>query len=165
MRTALLFCLWLACSGSLLADPVQQEVEAQIVVLTNRERAKLALPPLESDDTLVLVSRGHSEEMARLNYFEHESPTPGLKEPWDRANKAGVDSDEFGENLFFSEGHSATKLAKLALTAWMKSPGHRANLLSPNFTRVGIGLARHNKQIYVTQMFSAALDPYPPATK
>lgn len=49
--------------------------------------------------------------MARLNYFEHESPTPGLKEPWDWANKAGVDSDEFGENLFFSEGHSATKLS------------------------------------------------------
>lgn len=162
MRMALLFCLWLACSGVLLADPLQDAVEAQIVVLTNRERVKLGLSPLQADGTLVMVSRGHSEEMARLNYFEHESPTPGLKEPWDRANKAGVDSDEFGENLFFSEGHPVTKLANLAMTAWMKSPGHRANLLSPNFTRVGIGLASFKKQIYVTQMFSASLDPYPP---
>lgn len=151
--------LWLL-TVSLAADPMRDAVEAQIVVLTNQERAKAGLQPLAADTVLAQVSRGHSEEMARLNYFEHESPTPGYRDPWDRANRAGWDSNEFGENLFFAEGHSPSKVAALCLAAWMKSPGHRANLLSPNYTRVGIGLATHHKQIYVTQMFSAALEPY-----
>lgn len=155
---AALLGLWLACP--IAADTVSEAVEAQIAVLTNKERMKAGLPPLEADIVLIRVSRGHSEEMARLNYFEHESPTPGYKDPWDRANRAGWDSNEFGENIFFAEGHPPAKVAALCLAAWMKSPGHRANLLSRDYTRVGIGLATHNKQIYVTQMFSASLEPY-----
>jgi uncharacterized protein YkwD len=139
---------------------MDQAMEAQIVALTNQQRGKLGLAPLASDSVLATVARGHSEEMARLNYFEHESPTPGRTDPWDRANLAGVDSNEFAENIFFAEGHAPTKVAGLAVAAWMKSPGHRANLLGVGYSRVGIGLARHNKQVYVTQLFSADLQPY-----
>lgn len=163
MRWLLQALVMVAASVSLAADATLSAAEAQIVKLSNQERARLGLPLLESDSTLAQVSRGHSEEMARLNFFEHESPTPGRREPWDRANLAGVDSEEFGENLFFAEGSPVPKTPGMAVSAWMKSPGHRANLLSPSFTRVGVGLAVYRKQVYVTQMFSNALEPYRPA--
>jgi len=163
MRWLLRALVIVSASVCLAADATLSGAEAQIVKLSNQQRARLGLPLLEADSTLAAVSRGHSEEMARLNYFEHESPTPGRRDPWDRANLAGVDSDEFGENLFFAEGSPVAKTATLAVTAWMKSPGHRANLLSPNYTRVGVGLSVYKKQVYVTQLFSGTLEPYRPS--
>jgi len=160
MLRILALTLWLSCSWQALADSTLTGLEAQIVALSNRERSRVGLPALTAASELADVARGHSEEMARLNYFEHESPTPGRTEPWDRANLAGIDSAEFGENIFLAEGHAPVKVPNLAVTAWMHSPGHRANLLSPAFNHVGIGLAVFKKQIYVTQLFSAELEPY-----
>ena len=117
------------------------------------------LGPLAGDPLLAKVARDHSLEMAKLNYFDHESPTPGRRYPWDRVNLAGVDSNEFGENIYLAEGYPLSQSPSQAMDSWIKSKVHRNNMLSPKFSRFGIGIATIGSQVYVTQLFSAELGP------
>jgi uncharacterized protein YkwD len=106
--------------------------EARMLELVNGEREKAGLRPLAPDAQLRGVARAHSEEMFRLGYFAHVSPQTGS--PADRVRAAGVRFVVTGENLAFAP---TTDLAHAGL---MASPGHRANILTAEYTRVGIGV-------------------------
>lgn len=106
--------------------------EAQMLALINQERAKNGLPALQVDPRLVETARLKSRDMIAAGYFGHNSPTYGS--PFDMMRVAGVKYRYAGENL---AGASTVERAHQAL---MASPGHRANILSPRFTRVGIGI-------------------------
>ncbi|HHY11723.1 MAG TPA: hypothetical protein GX529_03740 [Firmicutes bacterium] len=120
--------------------------EKLMVDLVNEERAKLGLKPLEIDMKLVELGRMKSQDMIDLNYFSHTSPTYGS--PFDMMQKAGVEYRMAGENL---AGASTVERAHDAL---MQSDGHRRNILNPDFTHIGIGIAKGGPYgMMFTQMF------------
>lgn len=106
--------------------------EQRMLELVNQERARQGLPPLVMDEALREVARRHSEEMFRLSYFAHTSPVTGS--PADRLNAAGIRYTVAGENLAYAPA------VQVAHDGLMNSPDHRKNILSPDFSRVGIGV-------------------------
>jgi len=127
----------------LAPDPI---AERQLFDLVNEERTQRSLLALVWDQRLVPVARAHSEEMLRLKYFSHDSPVSGS--PFDRLKAAKITYSRAGENLAYAQSIS------VAHRALMDSPGHRENILRPEFTRIGIGVI--NAGVYgrmVTQLF------------
>ncbi len=112
-----------------VADPA---AERQLFDLVNEERTSAGLPLLAWDDRLVPIARAHSAEMFTLRYFSHQSPVAGT--PFDRLKAAGVTYSRAGENLAYAQS------VTVAHRGLMSSEGHRANILSPQFTRIGIGV-------------------------
>jgi uncharacterized protein YkwD len=115
--------------ASVRADP---DAEARMLELVNAERAKAGLRPVVADTRLRDVARLHSEEMFALGYFSHTSPVQGT--PVDRLRRGGVPFRLSGENLAYAP------TVEIAHAGLMASPGHRANILTPEYTRVGIGV-------------------------
>jgi uncharacterized YkwD family protein len=127
-----------AASGTL------SQFEKQVVDLTNQERAKNGLPALKMDAELSKVAREKSNDMKAKNYFSHTSPTYGS--PFDMMKQFGVDYRAAGENIAMGQ-----RSPEEVVNAWMNSEGHRKNILSSNFTHIGVG---HNADgNYWTQMF------------
>lgn len=108
------------------------QAEEKMLILVNAERAKQNLPPLVGDNTLKQVAQAHASDMLTRGYFSHYTPE-GIS-PFDRMSAAGITYEYAGENLAFSPN------VDLAMQGLMQSPGHRANILSPNFRKVGIGV-------------------------
>lgn len=127
-----------------------------IVEATNQARALANLPPLKSVVKLADCAREHSREMCELNYFDHKSPTPGMETPRDRVQKLKLNAMVVGENIYMSSGNPAA-IVEMSMAAWMKSPGHRANILKPEYTCIGVGLYAKGQDVYVTQVFSSDL--------
>ena len=114
---------------TLEADPLS---ERQLVALVNEERVAAGLAPLELDPRLVPVARAHATEMFRLRSFSHVSTVTGT--PFDRLFAAGIRYTRAGENLAYARSVAT------AHRGLMDSPGHRENILRPEFTRIGIGV-------------------------
>lgn len=122
------------------------DLEQEMLDLINEERAREGLSPLVMDEQLVDVARNHSEDMFERGYFAHVT-AEGIT-PFDRMRAAGVDYQVAGENL----AHAAT--LSIAHTGLMNSPGHRANILRPEFGRVGIGIMDGGEYgLMITQNF------------
>ena len=85
--------------------------------------------------------------MADKNYFDHTSPTYGS--PFDMMKKFGIKYNTAGENI--AKGQTT---AQSVMNSWMNSPGHRANILSSNFGKIGVGYVNKNGTTYWTQMFT-----------
>jgi uncharacterized protein YkwD len=146
-----------------LAEEYGQEDrdEQDLLTAINKERKTRGLGPLTLDPLLTTTARAHSREMCDLNYFDHESPTPACQTPLDRYLVARrVQGQEplraalVGENLFYASVTDGVYNASYAHTRLMASPGHRANILEPRFTKVGVGLYRDPQgRFWVTEMF------------
>lgn len=98
----------------------------------NKIRKHAGLPPLERDEKLERIARAHTRDMAESRYFAHQSPTQGSTH--ERMRRAGFPFPRYGENI--GRARSAEEIHAL----WLRSPGHRANLLDPTFSHVGIGV-------------------------
>jgi uncharacterized protein YkwD len=98
-------------------------------------------------------AREHSQEMCQLQYFSHTSPTKGLETPRDRVQKFDLNPMMVGENIYMSSGNPKT-VVQTSMDAWMKSPPHRANILKPEYTCIGVGIYGQGLDVYVTQVFS-----------
>ncbi|WP_413028768.1 CAP domain-containing protein [Priestia aryabhattai] len=121
--------------------------ENKVVELVNQERAKAGLKPLTANWELARVTRYKSEDMRDKKYFDHQSPTYGS--PFDMMSKFGITYKTAGENI---AGGQTTPEA--VMQAWMKSPGHKANILNPGFTQIGVGYAKGGSYgHYWTQQF------------
>lgn len=118
--------------------------EARVIDLTNEQRRKNGLSNLQPDTALSNVAQEKSNDMQAKNYFSHTSPTYGS--PFDMMRDFGVSYTSAGENIAMGQ-----RSAEEVVNAWMNSEGHRKNILSPNFTHIGVG---HTSQgNYWTQMF------------
>lgn len=106
--------------------------EQQMLKLVNIERVSRGLRALNFSENLAKVGRGHCREMFEKGYFSHYTKE-GLS-PFDRMVKFDVVFNYAGENLALAPN------AILAMKGLMQSPGHRANILSTNFGKVGIGV-------------------------
>jgi uncharacterized YkwD family protein/spore coat assembly protein SafA len=125
-----------------------QSWEQQVVQLVNAERTKAGLQPLAYDWELSRVARFKSEDMRDRNYFSHQSPTYGS--PFDMMRQFGISYRTAGENIAAGQ-----RSPQEVVNAWMNSPGHRANIMNANFTKIGVGLAKGGSYgYYWTQMFA-----------
>ena len=108
------------------------DLEKRMLDLVNQERQAAGLSPLQADPELTEVARKHSADMFARGYFAHDTPE-GLT-PFDRMKEAKVNFLTAGENLALAPTLS------IAHSGLMNSPGHRANILRPQFGRLGIGI-------------------------
>jgi len=131
------------------APPAPSETEAQearVVALTNEQRAAAGCPALTADDRLANSARGHSADMASQDYFDHKSKDG--RSFVDRIKAAGY-SKPGAENIAAGQ-----KTPESVMDGWMKSPGHRANILNCGLKALGVGVAKGGSYgIYWTQNF------------
>ncbi len=120
--------------------------EQKMLNLLNADRAANGLAPLTMDAELCRLARLKSADMRDNNYFAHESPTYGRVK--DMLTSFGYAFKGAGENI----AHHAT--VEKAEAAFMSSDGHRHNILSSAWQKVGIGIVQDaNGYVYVTQIF------------
>ncbi|MDI1459722.1 sigma-70 family RNA polymerase sigma factor [Catellatospora sp. KI3] len=123
-----------------------QTLEEQILVLVNAERKKVGCGPVHADARLAKAARLHSEDMAKRDYFSHDTPE-GVS-PWDRAKAQGYTTPS-AENI--AAGNAT---AKATMQQWMNSKGHRANILNCSSKAMGVGRGTGGTyRYYWTQMF------------
>ncbi|MFS8201557.1 CAP domain-containing protein [Streptomyces sp. CWNU-52B] len=122
---------------------------AEVVALTNAERAAAGLAPLAEDPLLTRAAQAHSADMVARAFYSHTAPDGS--EPWHRAAAAGSTRRTIGENIACGQRSAAE-----VVQGWMDSPGHRANILKPAFTHIGVGFAGGGSAgTYWTQLFGA----------
>ena len=106
--------------------------EEKMLEDVNKERTSRGIAPVEMDTSLQQLARNYAQEMLAKGYFSHYTPD-GLS-PFDRMNSAHIQFTYAGENLAFSANED------LAMQGLMNSPGHRENILSKNYHKIGIGV-------------------------
>lgn len=111
-------------AGGVLSAP-----ERSLLVEMNRTRAAHGLGPLRIDGALQRAARAHSRDMLRRNYFSHGAFGS-------RMQRFGVRGPVIAENI--AAGSGVRGRARAIVAGWLSSPSHRASLLRPGFTRVGV---------------------------
>jgi len=133
-----------ACAPAPPSSCGMDSTSAAILTDVNASRAQAGLPGLAANGQLTCLAQGWSGYMASTNSFEHRNLAAVLASP----GYGGYHT--LGENIL--EGPASITAGDMH-TAWMNSPEHRANILSPSFTSVGIGLAWANGQVWATEDF------------
>ena len=141
-----------ATAASALTAPTPDE--AGLTVLANQSRAAAGLGSVAPADDLVAVARAHARQMAAQGRLFHTADLLGALPRWQQAGEVVARSD-------------------VGVVSWMgvveadfvTSPIHRAVLLSPRFTNVGVGVAYNGPKIYVAEVFGrlSGAPPQPPA--
>jgi uncharacterized protein YkwD len=114
---------------------------AQVVTLTNAERAKAGCGALSVDPVLTSVAQAHSQDMATHNYFSHDSQDG--RSPFDRMTAAGYQYSTAAENIAAGQ-----RTPQDVVTGWMNSEGHRANILNCALKEIGVGYATASGSTY-----------------
>ncbi|MER7177135.1 CAP domain-containing protein [Streptomyces mesophilus] len=109
----------------------QSGAEAQVLTLVNQERAQAGCQPVEADAELAELASDFSADMASRGFFDHTDPDGDT--PWDRADAVGI-ANLGGENIARGQAN-----AQSVMDSWMKSPGHRANILNCEYKTLGVG--------------------------
>ena len=125
-------------------SPSVTAYEQEVIRLVNEIRAENGLSPLAHYWELSRVARYKSQDMKDNRYFSHTSPVYGS--PSKMIRDFGISYRAAGENIAY--GYAT---AQKVVDAWMNSSGHRANILSPNYTHIGVGYVASGN--YWTQMF------------
>ena len=116
--------------------------ETAIIEMTNTVRQREKLLPVASDKALTAAARAYAAYLAKTNKFAHDADG---HQPSDRASASGYEHCQIAENLALSSdsrGYDARVLATHTVEGWLNSPGHRANLLAPGVTDIGVAVAR-----------------------
>lgn len=131
------------------------EVEREVWQLTNATRGQLGIQILTADPNLIDASRRHSMDMLSRRFFSHHNPEGRSlmdRLPQGYASRISMSA----ENIWTGSGcypSPPQTLARMIMNAWMSSPGHRQNILTPGFTHVGIGVAAFGREVRATQIF------------
>jgi uncharacterized protein YkwD len=154
MRLALLSYLVLASTfvsaNTAAAEPADKnDFVGRVLELTNAERQNAGLAPLELSPALEDSAQSYSQVLASSGCFDHTcGPVPNFA---DRDGQAGyTDWTDIGENIA-----AGFPTPEAVVESWMNSPGHRANILSAQFTEIGVGMTSGGGQYgtYWTQEF------------
>lgn len=145
-----------------LVEVKSAEVKASVIVntasaeriafgLINQKRAENGLKPLAWSDDIEAFARRHSQDMADNKYFGHRGLDGSMVS--DRADRTGVTKwRAIGENIAFNRGYKEP--IEVAVELWMQSPGHRQNLLNPDWRESAVGVAiAGDGSYYFTQVF------------
>lgn len=130
---------------------LQQDLEKRVAWMVNEERRKAGLSKLEVAPLLGVAARAHSTDMATRNYYSHHSPEGTTVA--DRVTLTGYGFAVVGENIAWGQEN-----ARQVMNAWMRSRGHKANILNPQYTEIGVGVeeTRHGAIVW-TQNFGTPL--------
>ena len=152
------FLVALGLFGPATADDPKPEpklelskAEEKLLELTNEERAKEKLPPLESQPQLFKAARDHAANMAKKGELAHilDKKTPDA-----RVDDAGYVWMAVAENIASTDRDTL----EVVMEKWMKSELHRANILNKDFRHIGLGIAKNDKgDTYFTQVFATPL--------
>jgi uncharacterized protein YkwD len=127
-----------------------EEIDRQVFRAVNRERKTRAIPELEWHERAAKAAHVHSKRMAERNFFSHIDPRRG--DLADRLKAEGISWTAIAENLFQQQGYKDP--VERAVAGWLKSEGHKRNLLNPAYTHTGIGVAtRSDGTTFYTQIF------------
>jgi uncharacterized protein YkwD len=137
------------------------DARQRLFELINAERVKAGLDALTFDPELAAVALKHSEDMRANDFVAHVSPTSGTSE--ERLLKAGIVTDRASENV--GKGYAPEEIHE----GFMNSPGHRAAILRPDVTHIGIGVASKRESdrttYLVTELFIRRVPPLGPGAK
>jgi hypothetical protein len=148
--TLLFLCLLAA--PSFAQEPFDAAGEKQLIELVNQERVRQGLPPLATDDRLTQAARKHTQLMVKH---------AGLSHQFDDEESLQVRTAD--ENLRFdrqAENVAQEMDVPGAHAILMNSPPHRANILSPGYNAIGVGVLRSGDLLYVTEDFAHRLPDY-----
>jgi uncharacterized protein YkwD len=139
-------------------DPDVAGLERRTEAAADEARRAAGLLPLLHSEALARVARAHSRDMAQRGYFGHEAPDG--RGPADRVRDAGIAYAKVAENVAQNQGWEDP--VRQAMDGWLQSPGHRANLLDPDFTHTGVGIEIDAEagRFFFTQLF---VEPGPDA--
>ncbi len=151
------------------------DLEQRVHALINKERKGKGLPSLAWDERLSRIARKHSEDMARRRYFSHDSPEGhGFSTRYSNAGyvcavRDGRYTYTGAENIFqnnlydriitmngvkYYDWNQPEEIAETTVKGWMKSTGHRKNILTPQWGKEGIGVhITPDGKVYITQNF------------
>ncbi|MFE4210114.1 sigma-70 family RNA polymerase sigma factor [Streptomyces goshikiensis] len=130
--------------------PAPPGVAGQVIALVNKERAAAGCGPLTENSQLRSAAQGHSDDMAARNFFDHTNPDGA--DPGKRVTAAGYRWSTYGENIARGQQN-----ADSVMDSWMKSPGHRANILNCAFKEIGVGIHQGAGGPWWTQNFGAKM--------
>jgi hypothetical protein len=146
------FAVLLLCAASFQlfaqsTNPRQPTVAEQyLLAMANQERTQRNIQPLAWDTHLAAAAMQHAQRMAQENAISHQFPNEAP--PEGRAATAGARFSLIAENVAIAPTPQELH------TAWMHSPGHRANLLEPHENAVGIAVLRRNGELFAVEDFS-----------
>lgn len=135
----------------------------RVVELTNVERAQQGLAPLTFNTQLAAAAQVHSANMGSGDFMDHTNPFDGTIAA-DRVTSQGYNYQTVAENVAGGQ-----QTPEQVVLEWMNSPSHRANILNPTVTEIGVGYhfqendtGNVNFSHYWTQVFATPLDEPPP---
>nr|WSX48323.1 sigma-70 family RNA polymerase sigma factor [Streptomyces sp. NBC_00974] len=123
---------------------------AQVIALVNSERAAAGCGPLKEDAQLRTAAQGHSDDMASRDFFSHTNPDGA--DPGKRTTAAGYRWSTYGENIARGQ-----QTPEQVMDSWMKSQGHRENILNCSFKDIGVGIHQGPGGPWWTQNFGARM--------
>ena len=129
--------------------PQTAQIEAQIRSSINQVRQKNGLQPLQNNEKLAQVARNYSRQMIEKNFFSHTGIDGSTLSQ--RVRAGNISYWIVGENLFRSK--NIPQPVSAAVDGWLKSPGHRENILRPVFRETGVGVWRKGNTYVITQLF------------
>lgn len=133
-----------------------EQTEQRVIALTNELRVKHALQPLAAEARLTETARAFAGHLAGSGKLEHDADGTT---PAERVKKRGYSYCMIAENLaseFSSAGFTPETLARNVVNGWSESPTHRANMLQPDLTQIGVGVVRDPKdgEYFAVQVFA-----------
>jgi uncharacterized protein YkwD len=137
-------------SGLVSGNQAQTLSPSEILFNVNKDREIRGLSDLDLNPQLSLAAYAKAQDMISMNYFAHESPDG--KTPWQWIKSLGYNYEFAGENLAigFTDPEDLQE-------SWMSSPTHRANILSPNYSEMGLAIVTHQNINVIVQFFA---NPY-----
>jgi uncharacterized protein YkwD len=133
-------------------------VEEAVFAMTNDIRRRHGLPVFLKDESCRDAARGHSADMFNRHYFSHTDPEGRSVKERLTANLA---LRQWGENIWTGCGYNPRQiqhLAQVIMAGWMNSSGHRKNILSPEYTHLGVGVITNYQEVKATQVFIGVAD-------
>lgn len=117
----------------------------EMLSLINQERTSRGLVPVEYSNELTYMGELHSQDMINRNFFSHDNPDGG---------SIDIRRKELGIQTFVGENISKNVSIQASHNSLMQSPPHKANILNPDWNRLGIGIAKDGNTYYISQEFS-----------
>jgi len=128
------------------------QIEQLIFTKVNEERSRAGMSTLSYSGIMEKYARIKSQDMGDRNYFDHRNPEGELITA--QMARDGISYRAWGENIAYIGGISdINEVADQFMTNWMNSEGHRKNILSPDFTSIGVGVYKAGNRYYATQEF------------
>ena len=131
------------------------EVEGEVLRLANEAWRQRALPPMAGEQALAGAARRHSGDMLARGFFSHTNPD-GLSASQRLPQGYAQVLQQSGENIWMGSGqdtYAPSHLAATIMATLMASPGHRQNLLDPQYTHLGVGVSARGQEVRATQVF------------